>query len=213
MARYTGEIKRQPELTIGRGKVRPDVVLYGPDQRALIVIEVKRPIENISKEEPADQLVSYMLQLKAEFGILIGSSIRLFYDGKENPQQTPLLLSRILFEKNSEEGIMLVSIFQKPDFFKGRYKPHITKLIRKFTAGRNIKKLKELLLEGETKKKIADFLRAEFAEYGSDVVDGALRDLNISLSFDIEKGKNGVKSTIDPYNLRKDLRFKNMTEK
>jgi len=127
-----------------------------------------------------------MLQLKAKFGLLVGSSIRLFYDGKENPQQRPLMLSRIPFEKDTDEGSTLVSIFNKPDFLKERYRPHIRKLLKAFTEGRNIKKLKEILVDPATKQSIYQFLRDEFAEYGSDVVDGALKDLSIDLSFDTE---------------------------
>jgi len=194
---FNGEIKRQPELQIGRGCVRPDLVLYGPDHRAAVAIEVKRPLENLSKEEPAGQLISYMLQLKADFGLLIGSSIRLFYDGKENPQQKPLLLSRVSFEKDSVEGTTLVSIFQKYDFLKERYRPHINKLIQDFTAARNIKKLTEKLADQETKDKIYEFLRTEFTEFGSDVVDGALKNLKIDLYFDHEPTSKNTLTQID----------------
>jgi len=184
---FTGEIKRQPELRIGRNvKVRPDVLVCEPDGNVLVVIEIKRPAERLSKEGPADQLISYMLQTKAEFGLLIGSSIRLFYDGKENPQQKPLLLNRISFEKDSEEGQEFVTIFHRNEFLKGRYKSIISKLIKKFTENRNIMKLREILLEKETHKKILEFLKDEYAEYGSDVVDGALIDLKFELSYELE---------------------------
>jgi hypothetical protein len=184
---YAGEIKRQPELQIGRGTVRPDIVLYDSNRRAVVALEVKRPLEDLSKEEPAGQLKSYMLQLKCEFGLLVGSSIRLFYDGKENPQQDPLLLSRIPFEKDLEKGRTLVSIFKKPDFLKQRYGKQIRQLIRDFTAGRNIRRLKQKLEEKETKRQVFEFLRTEFSEYGADVVEGAMKDLKIDLYFDSEK--------------------------
>ncbi len=184
---FTGEIKRQPEIKIGRKiKIRPDVLVCGSDGNALIAVEIKRPAQILSKKEPADQLISYMLQTKAQFGLLIGDTIRLYYDGKENPQQKPLLLNRINYEKDSEKGHEFVSMFQRSEFLNGRYKSIIPKLINKFTADRNIKKLKEILLEKETKGKIIDFLKDEYAEYGSDVVDGALRDLRIDLSYELE---------------------------
>jgi hypothetical protein len=191
---YAGEIKRQPELQIGHGKVRPDVVIYAQNGRALVAIEVKRPSEGEFKEESSNQLISYMLQLKAEFGLLIGSSIRLYYDGEQNPQQKPLLLRRIAFEKDDEMGSVLVSIFQKDDFLNGKYKSHIKDLINKFTDDRNIKKLKERLVTDETKKVIFDFLRTKFSEYGTDVVDGALRDLAINLSY--QKIETGTQSPV-----------------
>jgi len=138
---YTGEIIRQPEIKIGRNtKIRPDIAISGPDGNTLIVIEVKRPTERLSKEEPADQLISYMLQTKAEFGLLVGSSIRVFYDGKENPQRKPLQLDRIPFEQEAEKGIEFVSAFQRENFINNRHKAYIIQLIKNFTANRNIKK-------------------------------------------------------------------------
>jgi len=196
---YTGEIKRQPELKVGRSMtIRPDVAIYGLGDEALIMIEVKRPAERLSKEEPSDQLISYMLQAQSDFGLLIGSSIRLFYNGKGNPQRRPLLLDRIPFESNSEKGLRFVSIFNRNDFFKSAYKPHITELIDKFTAERNIKKLKEILLQKNTKAKILDFLKDEYSEYGSDVIDGALSDLKIKFSFDTDAAPDSMPSPEPP---------------
>lgn len=184
---YTGEIVRQPEIKIGRKmRIRPDLAISGPDKNTLIVIEVKRPAERLSKEEPSDQLISYMLQTQAKFGLLVGSAIRLFYNGKENPQRKPLLLDRIPFEKGSDEGIAFVSALQRDNFINGRYKSYISRLIKNFVADRNIKKLQETLPTEETKVKIRAFLKDEFSEYGSDVVEGALRDLKIKLSYETE---------------------------
>ena len=116
---FTGEIKRQPELRIGRAiTIRPDIAIYGTKNEALVMIEVKRPAENLSKEDPADQLISYMLQTQAEFGLLIGSSIRLYYNGKENPQRRPILLDRISFDTQSKNGFRIRINFRKRKFNK-----------------------------------------------------------------------------------------------
>ena len=78
---YKGEIQRQPNIQIGRkNSIRPDVVLYN-SSKALIVIEVKRPAEDLTKDESTGQLISYMRQMKADFGLLIGQQIRMYYDG------------------------------------------------------------------------------------------------------------------------------------
>jgi len=193
---YTGEIKRQPVLRIGnKMKIRPDLLICGSDGNPVIVVEVKRPAERLSKEQPADQLISYMLQTKAEFGLLIGNSIRLFYDGKGNPQRKPLLLDRIPFETDSKKGLDLVSIFQKTDFLKKGYKNLILKLIKEFTDNRNIKKLREALVANETKSKIFDFLKDEYSDYGSDVVEGALNGIIIELSFESDDEEVGMATT------------------
>ena len=191
---FTGEIKRQPELRIGRAiTIRPDIAIYGTKNEALVMIEVKRPAENLSKEDPADQLISYMLQTQAEFGLLIGSSIRLYYNGKENPQRRPILLDRISFDTQSKNGFRFVSIFERENLIKKKNKPYVTELIENFIAGRNIKKLKEIIIEDNTKLKIINFLKNEFSEYGSDVIDGAFGDLKIELKFDIYSIKNEPK--------------------
>ena len=45
---FKGEIERQISIQVGRqGVLRPDLVIYGDDKKALIVIEVKRPQEAI----------------------------------------------------------------------------------------------------------------------------------------------------------------------
>ena len=102
---YEKGIKRQPVLKLGRNiQVRPDLVMYGPKGNAFGVIEVKRPVEDLTKKESTEQLISYMLQLKAKFGLLIGKNIRIYYDGKHNIQQKPVLLESIDFERDSEGG-------------------------------------------------------------------------------------------------------------
>src|SRR4030042_3124588 len=103
---FKNEIERQPNVQIGReGTLRPDLIIYGNDRRALIVVEVKRPSENITRDNIMGQLRSYMRQMRADIGFLIGADLRIFYDGQSNPHSDPLLLEKIDFEESSEEGI------------------------------------------------------------------------------------------------------------
>lgn len=93
---YRGDIKKQPSLTLGRqSSIRPDIVIYGQQNEALIVVEVKRPVEDLSRYDSIEQLKSYMRQVKADFGLLIGRDIRIYYDGVSNPQNEPLLLDSV----------------------------------------------------------------------------------------------------------------------
>jgi predicted transcriptional regulator of viral defense system len=182
---YKNEIQRQPAVRYGRQKtMRPDLAINGPNNNTLVVIEIKKPSEDITRERPADQLISYMLQTKSEFGLLIGDNIRFYYDGKENPQNKPLLLDRIPFEADSEKGKIFVSIFTRDAFLAKEYKRYIKELIEKFTEGYNIKKLREILLEDETVDDCRDFLRDKYSEWGSDVVDGALSGITINILTD-----------------------------
>jgi len=95
------------------GTLRPDLIIYGNDKKSLIVVEVKRPAEDITRDYIIGQLRSYMRQMKSDFGFLIGSGLRVFYDGSLNPHSDPILLERIDFEKQSEKGITFVKIFNK----------------------------------------------------------------------------------------------------
>ena len=55
-------------------------------------------------------------------GLLIGKRIRIYYDGKLNIQQKPILLDRISFEKNSNEGIKVATkLGQRSDIFPNNY--------------------------------------------------------------------------------------------
>ena len=88
---FKKEIVIQPRLQIGRqGSIRPDLVIYGPEHKALIVIEVKRPSEDMTKDNAIGQLKSYMRQMKADFGLLVGHEIRIYYDGALNQNPEPL---------------------------------------------------------------------------------------------------------------------------
>jgi hypothetical protein len=58
----------------------------------------------------------------------------------------------------------------------------LNKLINKVKEKRSISKLKRVLLTKETKDKILAYLRAEFIDYGSEVVDGALNHIDIQLN-------------------------------
>jgi hypothetical protein len=41
---FKNEIKRQPLVQLGReGTLRPDLIVYGNDNKPIIVVEVKRP--------------------------------------------------------------------------------------------------------------------------------------------------------------------------
>jgi hypothetical protein len=180
---FKGEFEKQPVLPIGRkGSIRPDIVIYGPNKKALVVIEIKRPAEDLAKDYSAGQLKSYMRQMKSDFGLLVGKEIRVYYDGLRNPQPEPLLLDRIQFDKKSEDGERFVAIFNREDFLQGNYETFLNNLIERHKAKRNIRKLRESLVTKETEKKLFKFLRNEYSEYGSDIVEEALEALIINLS-------------------------------
>jgi len=180
---FKNEIKRQPVIKIGHGKkLQPDLVVYDGSDEPLMAIEVKRPAEDLTKDDVSSQLQSYMLILKTEYGLVIGKTIRFFYDGALYPQKEPVLLGEIKFDEDSTEGQEFVSNINKDNVAKQNHTQYLNNLISKVKEKRSIKKLKQVLVSKETKDKILAYLRNEFIEYGSEIVEGALDSLDIQIS-------------------------------
>ncbi|MCD6535186.1 MAG: type I restriction enzyme HsdR N-terminal domain-containing protein [Deltaproteobacteria bacterium] len=179
---FKGEIERQILIQVGRqGILKPDLVVYGERKKALIVIEVKRPQEDISRDDSISQLKSYMRQMKADFGFLVGNQIRIYYDGNLNPQADPLLIDKIPYLKDEKAGVSFAELFEKSNFQSEFYLPILKKKIRKFNIKRESQKLKTILLSKDTKIKILEFLEKEFADYDSDIFASVMSEINISL--------------------------------
>lgn len=179
---FKGEIKRQISIQVGRqGILKPDLVIYDKDENALVVIEVKRPQEDISRDDSISQLKSYMRQMKADFGFLVGNQIRIYYDGNLNPQADPLLIDIIPFVKDEKAGGIFAELFEKSNFESKTYLPILEKKIRKFNIKREGQKLKATLLSEDIKMKIVEFLKNEFADYDNDIFASVMTEINISI--------------------------------
>jgi hypothetical protein len=177
---FKGDIARQPIIQLGReGSLRPDLVIYDQNKLALIVLEIKRPIEDIAKDNTIGQLKSYMRLMKSEFGILIGSEIRVYYDGQSNPQPDPLLLDKISFDRTLPEGEMIAKYFNKESFLNKEYAHYLENKIKKFNKKQEIKKLTDLLTAEDTKQKIIGLLRKEFADYGDETFSEAMNKFHL----------------------------------
>jgi len=190
---FRNEIERQPIVQLGReGTLRPDLIIYGNDRKALIVVEVKRPSEGITRDNIIGQLRSYMRQMKSDFGFLIGSDLRIYYDGPSNPHPAPLLLERIDFERNSKEGINFFQLFNKRSFLNREYHDYLEAKIRKFNRKREVKSLMDRMLSFETKQKIISYLRNEFSDIGDETFSEAIEQINIEIS-----KKEPIESTLE----------------
>lgn len=180
---FEGEIRRQVSIPVGRqNTLRLDLVIYDEQGRALIVIEVKRPQEDVSRDDSISQLKSYMRQMRADFGLLVGKEIRIFYDGDRNPHQTdPLLIDKIPFHREEKAGSSFVEMFLKGNFLSRAYLPFLEENIRNFNIRIKHQRLKNALLSNDTKVKIMGFLEKEFADYGSDIFESVMTKIKISL--------------------------------
>ena len=123
-SQYRQEIVIRPSIQVGRqGHIQPDIVICGPENKAVIVVEVKRPNEDIGKQTNIDQLKSYMRQMKSSFGFLAGSELHIYYDGYLNHYKDPLLIDKIQFDRDSDAGKQFVELFYKDHFFEKNMNP------------------------------------------------------------------------------------------
>lgn len=180
---FKNEIERQPTIQLGReGTLRPDLIIYGNDRKCLIVVEVKRPVEDITRDYIIGQLRSYMRQMKSAFGFLIGSDLRVFYDGSLNPHSDPILLERIDFKRQSEKGITFVKLFNKSSLTENRHDEYLKTKLHKFNKKREVSSLVQQLISFEIRQKVVGHLRNEFPDTDDETFSDALQQINIEIS-------------------------------
>lgn len=180
---FRKEIKRQPTIQLGAGGIlRPDLIICNSDSRPLIVAEIKRPVTDVTRENFIGQLKSYMRQMKSDFGFLIGSDIRVFYDGPSNPQDDPILLERIDFERQAVEGLNFVKLFNKTSFLENQFEEYLKRKLQEYNRERDLLELVQQLLSKETKRKVKHFLRNMFQDADDGIFSDAIEQLNIDIS-------------------------------
>lgn len=180
---FKNEIERQPIVQLGReGTLRPDLIVRGNERKCLIVVEVKRPVENITRDHVIGQLRSYMRQMKSDFGFLIGTDLRVYYDGSLNPHSDPILLERIDFDKTSNIGAAFVETFSKSSLLENRHIQYLTNKLRQFNRTREVKLLIGELTSYATRQKILGYLRNEFPDTDDDIFSEALQQIEIEIS-------------------------------
>jgi len=179
---YKGAIKKKTPMQVGRQiYIEPDRVLFGIDKKPEIVVEVKRPILGLSDEQTVQQLTSYMRLLKADYGLLIGNEIHIYYDGSLNPEHYPMLLAKNSFDPESEDGIMLIEILTRQSFLEKKYYTYLHQCIDKLKRGKKLQDLKNLLVSDGTKEKVIEFLKKEFSDYGAEIVTATLQHIEVNV--------------------------------
>lgn len=182
-SQFRGEIKVKPSLQIGRQNfITPDIVLYTPDRKTAIVLEIKRPAEDLGRPGTLGQLQSYMRQTKADFGFLIGNKILVYYDGNLSSQADPLLLSKIRFKSDSVEGTDFVDLFNRKGFIARKYEPYLKAHIDRLERQQRINAIKELLLSEEISNRMLKLLKDEFADIETPILAEAMKGITIKIS-------------------------------
>jgi hypothetical protein len=188
-----GELKVKHSLQIGRqGYITPDIVAYTPDNKAVLVLEIKRPAEDLNKPGCFGQLRSYMRQTKADFGLLVGKEIYVYYDGTLNPHAEPLLLSKIRFKSDSTEGTDFVRLFNRDSIVAGEYELYLKAHIARLDQEQRIDTLKGYLQSEEIRQKLFKFLQNEFRESETQILMAAMEGLTVNISYQQEYVKKKI---------------------
>lgn len=184
---YLDDFDIRPSFQIGSGnRITPDFVVKSKTKRKLFVIEIKQPHLPITNSFQK-QLFSYMRQLKMKYGLLIGQSIQIFYDGDNIQQDDPILLETIKFERDSERGKKFVKLFSKESINYGSLEEFANEVIEKINRKKLIKTLTAKILSDNFKDNLFKLIKQEFInEYDGELIDSALENIQINISKRIE---------------------------
>ena len=112
--KYKGEIITQRIIPLGSSNSgKPDIIISN-GEKDLFVVELKKPSKPMI-ERNAEQLFSYMRQLRLNTGILIGETLQVYYEVPYD-NITPKKINEIQFIANSEEGIQLLNVLSKNEY-------------------------------------------------------------------------------------------------
>ena len=164
------------------GTIIPDIIIKSLDKNESFVIEVKKQSADIENKSHKNQLFSYMRQLKLEHGLLIGNKILIYYDGKSNTTEDPILLKSIEITESNTDGPLFINLFQKESFSNSQLENFAEKTLKKLATESHKKKLRELLFSSEYQTKIQQFILDDLQQnWDRETIKTVLSQLSISI--------------------------------
>jgi hypothetical protein len=175
-SRYKGEIASQVEIPVGSAhKLKPDIIIKRNGEK-VFVVELKKPSSGIT-DRNSQQLVSYMLQLKLKFGILIGDAIQLYYDDPSD-SENPIAILSVPFSADNIQGAELIGHLKKSVFEISDFEEYCHGLIAELKEKMDSAALVSYLLSLDGKEFIESVIRKSLEEkYPKGVVRAALQDV------------------------------------
>ncbi len=182
-SRFHKEIILKQSTQLGSaGTIIPDIIVKSLDKNESFVIEVKRPSTDIENQSHKKQLFSYMRQLKLEHGLLIGNKIQIYYDGKSNTTEDPILLKSIDISELNKDGLLFINMFQKESFSYLQLENFAEKIVRELATENHKKKLLKLLLSSDYESKIQQFIVDDLQQnWDKETIKKVLSQLSISI--------------------------------
>lgn len=191
---YLGDLEiRTPSQFGAANKIMPDLVVKSSSGEKLFVIEIKQPNIPLNSRFQ-QQLFTYMRQFKLEYGILIGQSIQIFYDGKLSRQEEPILLEMIKFEKDNKLGEKFVELFNKNNFGNEALRIFTSNALKKINSRKEREDLTKQILSEEFEKKLYSLIKQHFLnQYNGELIDTVLNELKLQI-----KGKEPEPVKVEP---------------
>ncbi len=177
-SRFKGEIITQKVIPIGSAQnLRPDIII-AKDHKQIIVAELKKPNAEIVLRN-SDQLVSYMLQLRLRFGLLIGDTLQVFYDVPEDNEK-PVKVIEIPFTPDQEVGAELINILKKDSYSDERFAAWCKQKITESANAKEAARLMKLLISEDGNALYIEVLKNHLnTRFSEEVVTKVLENLLI----------------------------------
>jgi len=196
---FKNEISVREKIQIGSsGRISPDLIIRS-EEKNLIVVEVKRPSENLSNPSYQNQLASYMRMLRLNFGILIGNEIKIFVDGSLIDSNKPELLETIEFTDNNQKGVNFISLFKKDTFSVCKIESYIKTKVERLKEDYTIKYLKKEIRNSEYNKHLKEKLKEKLLnEYDISIVDEVMSDVEVDITNTEKKSFQNTSLALQP---------------
>lgn len=180
---FTGDIQIRPSFQFGASnRMMPDLVINSAEKKNLFVIEIKQPNIPLTTNFQ-QQLFSYMRHLRLQYGILIGQSIQVFYDGDLTEHNDPVLLETIQINTEDNKGKNFVELFTKDNFSFEKLHAFTQNSLKKINRKTDQKILINKILSEEYKMTILELIKQDFLnEYDAELIDNAFKEISINIS-------------------------------
>lgn len=180
---FTGDIQIRPSFQFGASnRIMPDFVINSADKKNLFVIEIKQPNIPLTTSFQ-QQLFSYMRHLRLQYGILIGQSIQVFYDGDLTEHEDPVLLETIQINNEDNKGQNFVELFTKDNFNFEKLNNFTQNSLQKINRRTDQKILINKILSEEYQTVIYELIKQDFLnDYDAELIDNALKEISINIS-------------------------------
>ena len=167
-SRYKGEVVSQKVINVGSAhSVRPDIVI-SENGEYLLTAELKKPGAGFVARN-SDQLSSYMRLLRLDCGLLLGASIRVFYD-VPGDGDGPIEIAEIEFTENNADGVRLLDVIKHEGFTRQRLTDYCEARLSFIDARRSAKEIARRLCSEEGAEYIAESVRKSLAEENSEQI-------------------------------------------